>query len=108
MNNFRQATCSDMPDSEFGDDTYAFLPASPSWGGSGQCCNFCAADPLCAAWTYKPVNGTCHLKATGLRRVPFAGGVSGNDWGLGPLLRLTYGTCGLWSPSFVCRSPGFN
>lgn len=78
MNSIRQATCNDLPGTIFLDATYAFLNASKDWGGSGQCCTFCQADPACAAWVYKEGEGTCHLKNTATQPAPAAPGtVSG-------------------------------
>ena len=77
LNSIRQANCVDLPDTQFADDTYAFLNASPDWGGAGQCCTWCQADPLCAAWTYKEANGTCHLKKTAALRQRAVGAVAG-------------------------------
>ena len=77
LNNIRQATCTDLPDTQFEDDTYAFLNASSDFGGAGQCCNFCQADAQCAAWVYKQAAGTCHLKRTAALRVRAVGAVAG-------------------------------
>ena len=77
LNNIRQATCTDLPNTQFNDDTYAFLNASSDWGGAGQCCTYCQADAACAAWVYKEAAGTCHLKATATQRVPAIGAVAG-------------------------------
>ena len=77
LNSIRQANCEDLPDTQFGDDTYAFLNASSDWGGAGQCCTFCQADAQCAAWVYKEAAGTCHLKKTAALRQRAVGAVAG-------------------------------
>ena len=77
LNNIRQPNCADLPDTQFGDDSYAFLNVTSDWGGSGQCCAFCSADAQCTAWVYKAAAGSCHLKQTAALRQRAVGAVAG-------------------------------
>ena len=77
INSIRQATCTDLPGTVFLDASYATFNASKDWGGAGQCCTFCQADPACAAWVYKEALGTCHLKGTAAQRAASPGAISG-------------------------------